>query len=339
MLALILRLLAWRALLAVPTILAVSALVFVVLRLIPADPAAMSLPPGAGVADLERLRADLGLDRPIPVQYLIWLRDLASGHFGTSIFFRRPVANLVAATLPDTLELVACGMMAGIALGMAGGLSLFAMRGTVAGRAIDLASTMLMAIPEFLWALLLILGLGVALPVLPFFGRIDAGMAAPGGPTGLLMLDALLTGQLAVLGSAARHMVLPALALAIAFAPLVMRVLRSSLLETAGEDYVTMARLRGLSERRILLCHSLRNAVLPTVALIGVQAGFMFGGTVLVEVIFGYPGMGNLMVDAVRNHDLPVIQTVALVYCVLVLTVNAVVEIVYLAVNPRLRTA
>jgi len=337
MLVVILRLLAWRVVLAVPTILAVSALVFVVLRLIPADPAAMSLPPGAGLADLELLRAEMGLDRPIPVQYVIWLGNLASGDFGNSIFFRRPVTDLITAALPNTLELVACGMFLGVLAGMIGGLAMFALRGGIAEQVIDLGSSAMMAIPEFLWALLLIITLGVAFPVLPFFGRLDPGMAAPGGPTGFLMLDALLNGQFRVLGSAARHMILPALALAIALAPLVMRVLRSSLLETAHEDYVTMARLRGLSERRILLRHALRNAVLPTVALIGVQAGFMFGGTVLVEVIFGYPGLGNLMVDAVRNSDLPVIQTVALVYCVLVLILNATVEIVYLTVNPRLR--
>jgi peptide/nickel transport system permease protein len=140
-------------------------------------------------------------------------------------------------------------------------------------------------------------------------------------------------------GSAALHLVLPALALAIGLAPLIMRVLRSSLLEVILDDYVTQARLRGVPERTILLRHALRNAALPTVSLIGVQAGFMFGGTVLVEVIFGYPGLGNLMVDAVRNHDLPVIQAVALVYCLLVLGINALVDVLYLVINPKLRSA
>lgn len=334
-----LRLLAWRAVLAVPTILLVSALVFVVLRLIPADPAAMSLPPGASMEDLRQLRAEMGLDRPIPVQYAIWLGDLLSGDFGTSIFFRRPVADLIGAALPDTLELVACGLLLGVAFGMAGGLALFALRGSAAEQAVEVGASALMAIPEFLWALLLILALGVAIPLLPFFGRLDPGLTLAREVTGFLMIDAALTGDWAVLGSALRHMVLPASALAIALAPLVMRVLRTSLLDVAGEDYVTMARLRGLSEQRILIRHALRNAVLPTISLIGVQAGFMFGGTVLVEVIFGYPGLGNLMVDAVRNQDLPVIQTVALVYCLLVLVLNALVEVLYLAVNPRLRVA
>lgn len=339
MLATILKLLGWRLVLAVPTILAVSLLVFIVLRLVPADPAAMSLPPGASLEDLERLRVELGLDKTIVTQYGIWLSDLVSGQFGTSIYFRRPVADLISSALPNTLELVAAGLSLGILLGMSGGIALYMLRGRFMEQVVDLVSSVLMAIPEFLWALLFILAFGVAIPLLPFFGRLDSGMASPDNITGFLMIDSILTGNWATLKSGIVHLVLPSMALATALIPLVMRVLRTSLLEVSNEDYVTMARLRGLSEGRILIRHALRNAVLPTVALIGVQAGFMFGGTVLIEVIFGYPGLGNLMVDAVRNHDLPVIQTVALVYCVMVLILNAVVEILYLVVNPRLRVA
>ncbi len=339
MLVTILKLLGWRLVLAIPTILAVSILVFIVLRLVPADPAAMSLPPGASVADLEKLRADLGLDKSIAAQYGIWLSDLISGQFGTSIYFRRPVADLVSSALPNTLELVAAGLTLGIIFGMTFGIALYMLRGGFMEQVLDLWSSVLMAIPEFLWALLFILAFGVAVPLLPFFGRLDSGMAAPESITGFLLIDSVLTGNWATLKSGLVHLILPSMALATALIPLVMRVLRTSLLEVSNEDYVTMARLRGLSEGRILIRHALRNAVLPTVALIGVQAGFMFGGTVLVEVIFGYPGLGNLMVDAVRNHDLPIIQTVALVYCVLVLILNAVVEIIYLIVNPRLRVA
>jgi peptide/nickel transport system permease protein len=334
----ILRLLGWRLLVAIPTVLAVSLLVFIVLRLIPTDPAAMSLPPGATAEDLDRLRTEMGLDLPIASQYLIWLGDLATGQFGTSIFFRRPVADLVAAALPNTLELVISGLVLGVSFGMALGMVLFALRGGMAAQMLDLAGSAIMAIPEFLWGLLLIIVLGVSIPLLPFFGRLDPGLATPDRITGFLMLDAVLTGNIQVLGSALRHMALPAMALAMGLVPLVMRVLRASLLDVAQEDYIRMARLRGLSESRILLRHALRNAVLPTVSLIGVQAGFMFGGTLLIEVIFGYPGLGNLMVDAVRNQDLPVIQTVALVYCVLVLALNAAVEVLYLTINPRLRS-
>jgi peptide/nickel transport system permease protein len=132
-------------------------------------------------------------------------------------------------------------------------------------------------------------------------------------------------------------MVLPAVALGLAFAPPVMRVLRSSLLDIYHEDYIRQARLRGIGETRILLRHALKNAILPTLTLMGVQFGFLFGGSLLVEVIYSYPGMGNLMVDAVRNADLPIIQLVGLTYCVVVLLINSVVDGLYLVLNPRLR--
>lgn len=332
-----LQILLRRLLLVVPTMIVVSALVFVVLRLLPSDPAMMSLPPGATAADLATLREELGLDRPIPVQYLIWLGDIATLDLGVSIYFRRPVDELIAAALPNTVELVVAGLLVGGVLGMAGGLLMFAARGTAAGEALDVASSAMMSIPEFLWALLFILAVGVAIPLLPFIGRLDPGLARPEAITGFLLVDSLLAGRLDVFLSALKHLVLPALALGVALAPLVMRVLRASLMETLREDYIAQARLRGVPERRILLRHALPNASLPTVSLVGVQAGFMFGGTVLVEVIFGYPGLGNLIVDAVRNADLPMIQAVALVYCLLVLFINAAVEVLYLVINPRLR--
>lgn len=328
-----------RLLLAAPIVLCVSALVFVILRLLPADPVSMSLPPGATEADYARLQAELGLDRSIPVQYLIWLGNFLAGNLGTSIFFRRPVADLVTTALPNTIELVAAGLILGVAAGVLGGLLMFAGRGSLAEQAADVGATTLMSIPEFLWALLLILGLGVALPLLPFVGRLSPELATPPAVTGFLLLDSLLSGRLETLGSALLHLVLPSVALAIGLAPLIMRVLRSSLLEAILDDHITQARLRGVPERTVLVRHALPNAALPTVSLIGVQAGFMFGGTVLVEVIFGYPGLGNLMVDAVRNHDLPVIQAVALVYCLLVLAINAVVDVLYLVINPKLRAA
>jgi ABC-type dipeptide/oligopeptide/nickel transport system permease component len=339
MLQIALQLLLRRFVLAVPILLCVSALVFVILRLLPADPIAMSLPPGATPADYARLRADFGLDKPLLVQYGVWLRKVLSGDLGISIFFRRDVLGLLMQALPATLELVACGMWVGIILGMGGGLAMFAARGTLVEGVLDFSTSAVMAVPEFLWAILLIVVLGVALPVLPFIGRLDPGLTVPVHKTGFLLLDSVLTGNGAALRSALVHLILPTAALAIGLAPLIMRVLRASLFEAIHEDYITQARLRGIGERAIILRHALKNAVLPTLSLIGVQGGFMFGGTVLVEMIFAYPGLGNLMIDAVRNHDLPVIQATALVYCVLVLGINATVDVLYLIANPKLRTA
>lgn len=331
------QLLVRRALLAVPILLCVSALVFVILRLLPADPIAMSLPPGASAEEYEKLRQAFGLDRSLVEQYLIWLTKLLTGDLGNSIYFRRPVTELIARSLPATLELVGAGMALGILAGVSGGLALFAARGRLGGSILDGATTVMMAIPEFLWAILLILFVGVGLQWLPFIGRLGPGLAVPPPRTGFLILDALLAARFDVLASALTHLLLPALSLAVGLAPLIMRVLRSSLLETIHDDYIVQARRRGISERRLLLRHALPNAALPTISLIGVQGGFMFGGTLLVEMIFAYPGLGNLMIDAVRNHDLPLIQAVSLVYCVLVLGINAIVEVAYLAINPRFR--
>jgi ABC-type dipeptide/oligopeptide/nickel transport system permease component len=336
--ATILNLLLRRLITALPILLVVSALLFVVLRVLPVDPAAMSLPPNATLAEIEAKRREMGLDLPLAQQYLIWLSQVVHGDFGTSIHFRRAVAGLVASTLPATIELAVLAMLIAATLGIAGGLVLFHVRGTHKEPAVDFGSIVLLSIPEFLWSLFFILLFGVAFELLPFTGRLSPGVPRP-SITGFLLLDSLLAGQPATFWNALQHMILPCMALGIAFSPGIMRVLRSSLLDVYQEDYIAQARLRGLSERRILLRHGLKNAVLPTLSLMGVQFGFLFGGTLLIEVIYSYPGLGNLMVDAVRNADLPIIQSVGLTYCVVVLTINTVVDSLYVILNPKLRIA
>jgi dipeptide transport system permease protein len=332
----ILRLIGRRVIVALPILAVVSALLFSVLRLLPVDPAAMSLPPTATIAEVEAKRHEMGLDRPLPRQYLIWLANVAAGDFGTSIHFRRAVAGLVAETLPATIELAVLAMIIAAVLGLLGGLYLFHARGTLREPIADLGSIVLLSIPEFLWGLFFILLFGVAVPLLPFTGRLSAGFQRP-VQTGFLLIDTLIAGRLDMFADALAHMALPALALGLAFSPAIMRVLRSSLIDVYQEEYIAQARLRGLSERRILVRHALKNAMLPTLSLMGVQFGFLFGGTLLVEVIYSYPGLGNLMVDAVRNADLPIIQAVGLTYCVLVLFINTAVDALYLVLDPRLR--
>ena len=336
MIAAVLPLVGRRLLASLLILFVVSALLFIVLHVLPVDPAAMSLPPTATVAEIEAKRREMGLDLPLPQQYLIWLSHVLHGDFGTSIHYRRSVTSLVAATLPATIELAALSVVIAAVLGVLGGLVLFYVRGTRKEHAMDFGSIMLLSIPEFLWSLFFILIFGVALHWLPFTGRLDPNLRLPQG-SGFLLADALLAGRLDIFSSAFRHMILPCFALGIAFSPTIMRVLRSSLIDVYHEDYIHMARLRGLSERRILLRHALKNAFLPTLSLMGVQFGFLFGGTLLVEVIFSYPGLGNLMVDAVRNADLPIIQLVGLAYCVVVLAINTVVDSLYLVLNPKLR--
>ncbi|MRX49549.1 ABC transporter permease subunit [Paracoccus sp. S-4012] len=336
MFATIMKMLLRRLLVAIPTLLVVAALLFVVLRLLPVDPAAMSLPPNATNDEVAAMREAMGLNRPLPVQFLIWLGQLLSGDFGMSIAFRRPVWDLVSEALPATIELAFLSMIVATVVGVAGGLLAFYFRDRTAEAAIDFSSIVVLSLPEFLWALMLMLIFGVWLQWLPFMLRLDPQFERP-VITGFLLLDTLLAGRPDAFMSALRHMILPVMALGISASPAIMRVLRSSLLDTYQEDYIHQARLRGLDERRVLLRHGLKNAFLPTLSLMGVQFGFLFGGTLLVEVIFSYPGLGNLMIDAIRNVDLPVIQIVGLAYCIMVLVISTVVDMLYLVLNPKLR--
>ena len=336
MIATVVQLILRRLLAAIPILLIVSALLFGVLRALPVDPAAMSLPPNATIDEIEAKRREMGLDRPLPEQYLIWLRGALHGDFGRSIQLRGDAGSLVAATLPATIQLALAAMTIAGVLGFGGGLLLFGARNTLLEPVLDLVSVVLLSIPEFLWGLILLFVFGVALRVLPFTGEVAPGLPVP-HITGFLLLDSLLIGRFDVFLSACQHLLLPAIALGLAFSPTIMRVLRSSLFDVYHEDYITQARLRGLSERRILIRHALKNAALPTVTLAGVQFGILFSGTLLVEVIYSYPGMGNLMVDAVRNADLPLIQAIGLTYCVVVLLINTAVDTLYVMLNPKLR--
>lgn len=336
MIATVIELIVRRLLAAIPILLIVSALLFGVLRALPVDPAAMSLPPNATIAEIEAKRREMGLDRPLPEQYLIWLRDALHGDFGRSIQLGRGAGSLVAATLPATIQLALAAMIIAGVIGFGGGLLLFRARGTLLEPALDLVSLILLSIPEFLWGLILLFVFGVVLRVLPFTGQVAPGLPVP-DMTGFLLLDSLLIGRFDVFLSACRHLILPAIALGLAFSPTIMRVLRSSLFDVYHEDYITQTRLRGLSERRILIGHALKNAALPTITLAGVQFGILFSGTLLIEVIYSYPGMGNLMVDAVRNADLPLIQAIGLTYCVVVLLINTAVDTLYVVLNPKLR--
>ena len=336
MLLTVAQLIGRRLLAAIPILLIVSFLLFCVLRLLPVDPAAMSLPPTATIVEIEAKRREMGLDRPLPEQYLIWLKDALHGDFGRSIVFGRGAGSLVANTLPATIELAASAMAIAAVLGIGGGLLLFHLRGSFLESVADLASILLLSIPEFLWGLILLFVFGVVLDVLPFTGEVSPDLPQP-HITGFLLLDSLLVGRLDIFVSACLHLILPACALGLAFSPAIMRVLRSSLFDVYHEDYIAQARLRGLSERQILLGHALKNAALPTITLAGVQFGILFSGTLLVEVIYSYPGMGNLMIDAVRNADLPLIQAIGLTYCVVVLLINTLVDSLYVVLNPKLR--
>jgi ABC-type dipeptide/oligopeptide/nickel transport system permease component len=338
MLRLISVVLSRRLLAAIPTLLVLSLVVFIVLRLIPTDPLAMMLPPNATAADAAALRHQIGLDQPIPVQFLIWLKNALHGNLGESIAFHQAVSTLIGSTLAATLELCLASLVLSLLISVPGGVLAYAVTDKGWELPVGLGVVLMQSVPSFLWALLLVAVFGVLLPVLPFTGRVDDGVMMP-HVTGFLLIDFLLKGQWHEWLGAARHLVLPSISLAFGFAPLVIRVLRSSLLDQRGEAYVAVARLRGVSESRILWRHMLKNAALPALTMIGVQFGFLFGGALLVEMIFSFPGVGNLMLQAVSNNDLLLIQGIAIISCALMLLINAIVDTLYVIMNPRLREA
>ena len=327
--------LGWRLLLAVPVLLLATLLLFVVLRVLPADVAAMALAPGATEAEIAAMRAALGLDGLLPVQYVIWLGQMLSGEWGLSAQLGVPVARLVGTALPATLELAAlAGVVCGV-LGFSGGLLLFALRregGQREGRA-ALSETG----TALLWALLLVLVFALGWPVAPVGGRLAPGLAWPPG-TGFLLLDSLAAGDLAVFGSALGHLVLPAVALGLAFAPPVMRVLGAALAEAYRAPFIDQARLRGLSGAQVLFGQALPLAAVPALAVLGRQFGLLLGGAAVVEAVCGYPGLGRLLVEAVRAADLPVLQAAGLAFAAVAVLAQAVVEGVCRGLAPRVRT-
>lgn len=318
------------------TLFGVAVVVFVLLRVAPGDPVAMMISPGASAADVLALRAHYGLDGPIAAQFLIWLAAVLRGDFGTSISLRRPVVDLIAERLPATLELAVAALVVAFALGL-----LFAVLGILQQRRagetlVDGATGLMLAVPDFVWALALVLLFGVARPLFPLSGRIDPTLEARFA-TPFFLLESLLTLRLGVARDCLAHLVMPVLALALPLAAVIGRVLKGALAEAMVQDYVLLARVKGLSELRIVCREALRNAIGPTLALTGVQFTFLIGGTVIVERIFAYPGLGALAIEAVINRDLPLIQGLVLTFGLLFILTNLAVDLAVHVLNPRLR--
>ena len=327
-----------RLLLALPTLFGVALVVFVLMRVVPGDPIAMMIPPGASQNDIAVLRALYGLDRSIGAQFLIWLREVGGGNFGTSITYRQDVLSLIADRLPATLELGSVAMLIACAIGGLAGVVSAARHGRWLSSLIDSLAAIIQSIPDFLWGLIFILLFGVLLPWLPISGRLDPLLSQAAG-TGFILLRNLLDGRLDIVGSILIHMLAPALALALPVAAMLSRVLKASMQEALASDYVMLARLKGLGARRVLLYEALPNAVTPTLSLSAVQFAFLLGGTVLIERLFSYPGIGSLAISAVVGRDLPLIQAVVLTFAVLFITINLLVDGLVVLLNPRLRSA
>ncbi len=294
----------------------------------------MLLPPNGSADELQRLRAALGLDQPLLQQFLIWLKNLLHGNAGLSIRSGEEVSTLILSALPVTLQLVTLAILIGAGAGFISGVLAFRYRFTPVRNSLEVTNAMALSVPEFLWGILLMLVFGIGLRVSPFFGEVDPRLMVE-QQTGFLLIDTLLSGNPAAFLNVLSHYLLPSLALALAIAPTLMRILYSSLNQIYASEYMRSARLRGLPERRLLLVHALRNAVLPALNLMSVQAGMLIGGTLLIEKIYGLQGIGSLMIDAINNQDLPVIQAVALVYAICVLMINQATEWLQHVLDPR----
>jgi ABC-type dipeptide/oligopeptide/nickel transport system permease component len=318
------------------TLLGVAVIVFVVIRVVPGNPIAMMLPPGATEADIARLTAAYGLDKSIPEQFLIWGRGVLGGDFGTSITARQPVLDLVLGRLPATLELSVMALVIAVILGGFAALTGTRARETKLEAAIDITNGMALSIPDFLWGLLLILAFGVLIPVFHISGRVTPSLELPFA-TNFYLLESVVRLRFDLWADIVSHMFLPALALAIPLAAIIGQLLKQSLKETMHLDYVTLARTKGYGENHVILREALPNAILPTLTLVGVQFTFLIGGTVIIERLFSYEGLGNMAIDAVINRDLPLIQGIVILFAVIFTVVNLLVDLTYAVLNPRLR--
>jgi ABC-type dipeptide/oligopeptide/nickel transport system permease component len=321
---------------ALATLFGVAAVVFVVLRVAPGDPIAMMIAPGSSPADIAAMRARYGLDTSILRQFVIWLQHVLGGDFGVSISLRRNVLELLRERLPATLELAFAALCVAVLLGGA-----IAVVGTLARRrpgeaAIDAVNGVVLAIPDFIWALVFVLAFGVFYPIFPLSGRIDPSFDGS-FETRFYLLESLATGRFGLWLNIAAHIAMPTLALAIPLAAVIARILKQGLLEAMTQDYVLLARLKGMSGLRLVLQEAMRNVVGPTLALTGVQFTFLLGGTVIVERIFAYPGVGNMAIDAMINRDLPLIQGLVITFGLMFIMINLAVDFLVAALNPRLR--
>ena len=325
-----------RLLTMIVTLFGVAVVVFTLVRVAPGNPIAMMLPPGATEEDIARLTALYGLDKSLVHQFVIWLGGVVQGDFGTSITLRQPVDELVLSRLPATLELALMALVIALILGGAAAVLGARNRGTGTEVALDLTSGAVLSIPDFLWGLIFVLIFGVLWPVLAISGRIDPRIEFD-FVTNFYLIEGLLRGRFDVVGSTLSHMIMPATSLALPLAAMIAQLLKQNLKGELVQDYATVARVRGFSETTVILREALRNAALPTIALVGVQFTFLIGGTVIVERLFAYEGLGNMAIDAVINRDLPLIQGIVLLFAALFILINLIVDLSYTLLNPRLR--
>ncbi len=350
---------AQRLIAALPVLLGILLVTFTLARLLPGDPCVAILGEKANEVTCAAFNARYGLDKPIPTQFAIYLRDVLSGDLGMSFRYGQPVTRLIAERLAVTIELAFSAMFFAVTVGMLLGIVSARRHNSSIDVATMVGANLGVSIPVFVLGLFLAYVFAIVLkdtPIsLPPSGRLSAGMAVPslanklnlseGQPlyrvaqffTNLYFFNALINLDGRLFWDSLKHMILPAMALGTIPMAVIARMTRSSLLEVLGQDYVRTARAKGVAERAVLMRHALRNALLPVVTIIGLSLGFLLSGAVLTETIFGFSGVGRAIFDGITSRDYAVIQGFTLVTAVIFLVINLAVDILYGFLDPRIR--
>ena len=312
----------------VPTVLMITFVVFVMMQSIPGDPVVALLGDAYTEEDAIKIREAYGLDRPVLVQYVIWLGKLVRGDWGASILTGRPVLSDVLVRLPVTLELIVLSMAVALAIAVPASIIGALRQNTWADYTATSMAMIGVSIPEFFIGVLLLLlfsfGLGGLLP--------SSGWVYLPGTCPTMVCGVSLWGNL-------QHVLMPALALGVGRAALLTRLLRASMLEVIRTEYVTTARAKGLSERPVVLKHAFKNALIPTVTVMGLQVGFLIGGAIVVETLFAMPGLGTFGIDAIISRDYQQVQGFALITAFAYVVINLLVDLTYTFLDPRIRYA
>ena len=309
----------------------VLVMTFTLVHLIPGDPVVVMLGLTATPAELARLRANLGLDQPLPVQFLTYAANALQGRFGESIFQHQSVFSLILDRMPATVELAAAAMLVAISIGVTTGIISATRPYSWFDSAASVVALAGVAMPAFWFGMLAILLFSLRLGWLPSFGRGESIVNA--------VSTILTTGNFSTLVDSLRHIILPALTLGIFSTAIISRLVRSSMLEVLGLDYIRTARAKGLRERVVLTRHALRNALIPVVTVMGLQVGALLGGAVIAETIFAWPGLGRLLITAINQRDYPLVQALVLVVASTISVVNFLVDVLYVWLNPRIGAA
>jgi dipeptide transport system permease protein len=319
------------------TFFGITVFAFALIHLIPGDPVMLMFGErNVDPAQLDQLRAQLGLDRPLIVQYGLYVWHAVHGDLGTSLATHDSVMDEFLTHFPATIELAVSAMLIAVIVGVPAGIVAALRRGSTMDYSVMGLALAGYSMPIFWWAILLILLFSVTLGLTPVSGRI--GITYDVAPaTGFMLIDSLLSDDSGAFRSALSHLILPAIALGTIPLAVIARMTRSAMLEVLNEDYVRTARAKGLSPLRVVGLHALRNALIPVITVVGLQVGSLFGGAVLTETIFAWPGVGSWLIHGIARRDYPVLQGGILMVASIVILVNLTVDVLTGIVNPRVR--